>query len=42
VSWIASLPDDEREAALARLGQALPEGTYAIPNRANLLWATRR
>jgi SAM-dependent methyltransferase len=40
VSWIASRED--REEVVARLGALLPSGTYAIPNRANLLWATTR
>ena len=42
VSWVATRPDDEREAVLRRLGELLPEGTYAIPNRANVLFARRR
>jgi SAM-dependent methyltransferase len=41
VSWIASRDEDEREAVLARLASLLPEGTYAVPNRANVLWAVR-
>jgi SAM-dependent methyltransferase len=41
VSWIASRPDDELEQVIARLGELLPEGTYAIPNLANVLWAVR-
>jgi SAM-dependent methyltransferase len=41
VSWIASRPYEEREAVLAKLGSLLPEGTYAIPNSASLLWAVR-
>jgi SAM-dependent methyltransferase len=41
VSWIASRPDEERAAVLARLGGLLPEGTYAIPNLANVMWAVR-
>ena len=40
VSWIASR--DDREAVVARLGSLLPEATYAIPNRANLIWARKR
>ena len=40
VSWIASR--DDREDVVARLGALLPEATYAIPNRANLIWARRR
>jgi SAM-dependent methyltransferase len=39
VSWIASRAD--REEVIARLGTLLPEGTYAIPNLANILWATK-
>lgn len=42
VSWIASRPAAERERILARLGELLPdEGPFAIPNRANVLWAVR-
>jgi SAM-dependent methyltransferase len=41
VSWIASRPDEERAAVLARLGELLPEGTYAVPNAASLLWVVR-
>ena len=40
VSWIASR--DDREDVVARLGAMLPEATYAIPNRANLIWARKR
>jgi SAM-dependent methyltransferase len=40
VSWIASR--DDREEVVARLGALLPEGTFAIPNRANIIWATKR
>ena len=40
VSWIASR--DDREAVVARLGALLPEATYTIPNRANLIWARKR
>jgi SAM-dependent methyltransferase len=40
VSWIASR--DDREEVVARLGALLPEATYAIPNRANLIWARKR
>jgi SAM-dependent methyltransferase len=39
VSWIASR--DDREDVVARLGALLPEATYAIPNRANLIWARK-
>jgi SAM-dependent methyltransferase len=41
VSWIASLPDDEREAVLQRLDELLSDGPFAIPNRANVMWAVR-
>jgi SAM-dependent methyltransferase len=40
VSWIASR--DDREDVVARLGALLPEATYAIPNRATLIWARKR
>jgi SAM-dependent methyltransferase len=40
VSWIASR--DDGEDVIARLGELLPEATYAIPNRANVIWATVR
>jgi SAM-dependent methyltransferase len=42
VSWIASRDPDDRARVLARLGALLPEGTYAIPNLANVLWAVRK
>jgi SAM-dependent methyltransferase len=38
-SWIASRAD--REEVVARLGALVPEATYAIPNRANIIWAVR-
>jgi SAM-dependent methyltransferase len=38
-SWIASR--DDREQLVPRLGELLPEGTYAIPIRANVIWAMR-
>ena len=41
VSWIASRAADDRERVIARLAELLPEGTYALPNLANVLWATR-
>jgi SAM-dependent methyltransferase len=40
VSWVASR--DDREDVVARLGALLPEGTFAIPNRASIIWATKR
>jgi SAM-dependent methyltransferase len=41
VSWIASRDSDEVERVVARLGELLPDGVYAVPNLANVLWATR-
>jgi len=41
VSWIARRDESEQSSILARLGELLPEGTYAIPNRANVLWTCR-
>jgi len=41
VSWIARRDESEQSSILARLGELLPEGTYAIPNRANVLWTRR-
>ena len=41
MSWIASRDPEERERVIARLGELLPEGTYAVPNLANVLWAVR-
>jgi len=41
VSWIASLPDDERDAAMQRLDELLTDGPFAIPNSANVMWAVR-
>ena len=38
-SWIANR--DDREDVVARLGALLPDETYAIPNRANIIWAVR-
>jgi SAM-dependent methyltransferase len=42
VSWIASRPGEEREALLQRLDELLTDGPFAIPNRANIMWAVRR
>jgi len=42
VSWIASRPSDEQEQILRRLGELVPDGTYSIPNLANVMWAVRR
>ena len=42
MSWIASSPPPSRSVVIARLGGLVPEGTYAIPNVANVMWAVRR
>jgi SAM-dependent methyltransferase len=39
-SWIASRAD--AEAVIARIAELLPEGTYSIPNHANMFWVTAR
>jgi hypothetical protein len=41
VSWIASRPQEEQDAILERLDQLLTDGPFAIPNRANVMWAVR-
>jgi SAM-dependent methyltransferase len=41
VSWIASRPDEEQKAIHERLDQLLTDGPFAIPNRANVMWAVR-
>jgi len=41
VSWIASRDDAERAEVLARVAALVPEGAYAVPNLANVLWAVR-
>jgi SAM-dependent methyltransferase len=41
VSWIASRPDVEQAAIIERLGGLLADRTYAIPNRANVMWTVR-
>lgn len=41
VSWIASRPDEEREAIMQRLDGLLTDEPFAIPNRANIMWAVR-
>jgi SAM-dependent methyltransferase len=38
-SWIASR--DDREDVVGRLGALVPEATYAIPNRASVIWARK-
>jgi len=42
MSWIASMDAAEQEAVVARLAKLVPEGTYAIPNVANVMWAVRQ
>ena len=42
VSWVATLPDGERETVLRRLDELLTDGPFAIPNRGNIMWAVRR
>jgi SAM-dependent methyltransferase len=39
-SWIASR--DDRDDVVARLGALVPDATFVIPNRANLMWARKR
>jgi len=39
ISWIATR--DDRDEVFARLAAMLPDGTYAIPNLAYVIWAVR-
>jgi SAM-dependent methyltransferase len=41
VSAVARLPEDQRAAILAELGELLPEGSYRFRIRANVRWAVR-
>jgi SAM-dependent methyltransferase len=41
VSWIADRPSDGHQRVMRRLGRLLPQGTYSIPNIANVMWTTR-
>jgi ubiquinone/menaquinone biosynthesis C-methylase UbiE len=41
ISYVAKLPDDEREALMAELGSLLPAGEYRFPMTATVRWATR-
>jgi SAM-dependent methyltransferase len=41
VSWIASLQDEERDVIMHRIDDLLTGGPFAIPNRANTMWAVR-
>jgi SAM-dependent methyltransferase len=41
ISYVAKLPDDQREELMDELGSLLPEGTYAFPIVATARWATR-
>jgi ubiquinone/menaquinone biosynthesis C-methylase UbiE len=40
-SWIASLPDDERERELQALDELLPDGRWTMPIRTDVYWAAR-
>jgi len=42
ISYVAKLPEVEREALMAELGALLPEGEYHFPIRASARWAVRR
>lgn len=39
ISWIACR--DDRDEAVERLASLLPQGTYAMPNLAHILWGVR-
>jgi SAM-dependent methyltransferase len=39
ISWVANR--DDRDELIARFATLLPEGTYAIPNLAHIVWAVR-
>jgi hypothetical protein len=41
ISYVAKLPDDEREALMAELGALLPPGDYRFPMVATARWAVR-
>jgi SAM-dependent methyltransferase len=41
ISYVAKLPDDEREALMVELAALLPEGEYRFPMTASARWATR-
>jgi len=41
VSWVASRTKEERELIMRRLGELIGDGPFAIPNRANIMWAVR-
>ena len=41
ISYVAKLPDDEREALMDELASLLPEGTYTFPIVATVRWATK-
>ncbi len=41
VSYVAKLPDDERDELMAELGSLLPPGDYRFAVRANVRWAVR-
>jgi SAM-dependent methyltransferase len=42
VSYVAKLPDPEREALMDELGALLPEGEYRFTLKATARWATKR
>jgi SAM-dependent methyltransferase len=42
VSWIASLPVEERERELAEFAALLPEGTWRVPLRTDVYWTRRQ
>jgi SAM-dependent methyltransferase len=41
MSWIARRDPEEQAEIVQRLGALLPDATYAMPNRANAMWAVR-
>lgn len=41
ISYVAKLPEDEREALMAELGGLLPEGEYRFTIEATARWAAR-
>jgi ubiquinone/menaquinone biosynthesis C-methylase UbiE len=41
ISYVAKLPDDEREALMDELASLLPEGEYRFPMVATARWAVR-
>jgi SAM-dependent methyltransferase len=41
-SWIANLPERERNEELRALGELLPEGSWTLPIRVDVFWARRK